>query len=68
MEPVASHHAIGIVNALALPLVGALLVARNRHHLLAWLLIVGNLFLAVYNFADQYAPALSTTWLSTTSP
>jgi hypothetical protein len=56
MELVASHHAIGIVNALVLPLVGALIVARDRHHLLAWLLIVGNLFLAVYNFADQYAP------------
>jgi hypothetical protein len=55
VELVANHHAIGIVNALVMPLVGALILARDRHNLLAWLLIVGNLFLAVYNFADQYA-------------
>jgi hypothetical protein len=55
IELVADHHAIGIVNALVFPLVGALIVARDRRNPLAWLLIVGNLFLAVYNFADQYA-------------
>jgi multisubunit Na+/H+ antiporter MnhC subunit len=55
VELVANHHAIGIVNAMVMPLVGALILARDRRNLLAWLLIVGNLFLAVYNFADQYA-------------
>jgi hypothetical protein len=56
IQLIANHHAIGIVNALVMPLVGALIVARDRRNLLAWLLIIGNLFLAVYNFADQYAP------------
>jgi len=56
LELVANHHAIGILNALVLPLIGALIVVGDRRHLLAWLLIVGGGFLAVYNFAAQYAP------------
>jgi hypothetical protein len=56
LELVANHHAIGILNALVLPLIGALIVVGDRHHLLAWLLIAGGGFLAVYNFAAQYAP------------
>ena len=56
LELVANHHAIGILNALVLPLIGALIVIGDRRHLLAWLLIVGGVFLAVYNFAAQYAP------------
>jgi two-component system, NarL family, sensor kinase len=44
------------VNALVLPLVGALIVVGNRRHLLAWLLIVDGVFLAVFNFTQQYAP------------
>jgi hypothetical protein len=56
IDLIANHHAIGIVDALTLPLVGALIVARDRRNLLAWLLIVGNLFLGVFNFAAQYAP------------
>ena len=56
LELVANHHAIGILNALVLPLIGALIVVGDRRHLLAWLLIVGGAFLAVYNLAAQYAP------------
>jgi hypothetical protein len=56
VELVANHHAIGIVNALVLPLVGALIVVGNRRQLLAWLLIVDGVFLAVFNFTQQYAP------------
>ena len=56
LELVANHHAIGILNALVLPLIGALIVVGDRHHLLAWLLIVAGAFLAVYNVAAQYAP------------
>jgi hypothetical protein len=56
VELIAYHHAIGIVNALILPVVGALIVARDRRHLLAWLFIVGGAFLGVYNFTQQYAP------------
>jgi len=63
LELVANHYAIGILNALVLPLIGALIVVGDRRHLLAWLLIVGGVFLAVYNFAAQYAPlALGLTW------
>jgi hypothetical protein len=56
VELVANHHAIGIVNALVLPLVGALIVVGDRRQLLAWLLIVDGVFLAVFNFTQQYAP------------
>jgi len=56
LELVANHHAIGILNALVLPLIGALIVVGDRRHLLAWLLILGGGFLAVYNLAAQYAP------------
>ena len=56
LELVANHHAIGILNALVLPLIGALIVVGDHHHLLAWLLIVAGAFLAVYNVAAQYAP------------
>jgi hypothetical protein len=56
VELVANHHAIGILDALVLSLVGALIVAGDRRHLLAWLLIVDGVFLALFNFAEQYAP------------
>ena len=56
VELVAAHHAIGILDALILSVVGALIVARDRRHLLAWLLLVDSLFLAVFNFSAQYAP------------
>src|SRR5215217_541139 len=56
VELVAAHHAIGILDALVLSLVGALIVVRDRRHLLAWLLLVDSVLLAVFNFAAQYAP------------
>jgi hypothetical protein len=56
VELVANHHAIGILNGLILPLIGALIVVGDRRNLLAWVLIMGGLFLAVYNLAQQYAP------------
>ena len=63
LELVANHHAIGILNALVLPLIGALIVVGDRRHLLAWLLILAGAFLAVYNLAAQYAPlALGLIW------
>jgi hypothetical protein len=56
VELVANHHAIGILNALVLAPIGALVVARDRRHLLAWLLLADAVLLAVYNLASQYAP------------
>ena len=56
IELVANHHAIGILDALVLSVVGALIVVRDRRQLLAWLLLVDSLLLATYNFAAQWAP------------
>jgi hypothetical protein len=56
LELVAEHHAIGILNALVLAPIGALIVVSDRRHLLAWLLLVDALALAVFNFCEQYAP------------
>ena len=56
LELVAAHHAIGVLDALVLSVVGALIVVRDRRHLLAWLLLVDSLLLATFNFAAQYAP------------
>jgi hypothetical protein len=56
VELVESHHAIGILDALVLPLVGALIVMGDRRHLLAWLFFLAGVSLAVFNFAEQYAP------------
>jgi len=56
LELVADHHAIGILDALVLSLVGALIVVRDRRHLLAWLLLVDSLLLATFNFTAQYGP------------
>jgi hypothetical protein len=40
VDLVEAHQAIGILDALVLSVVGALIVARDRRHLLAWLLLV----------------------------
>jgi hypothetical protein len=56
VELVANHHAIGILDALVLAPVGALIVVGDRRHLLAWLLLADALALAVFNVAQQYAP------------
>jgi two-component system NarL family sensor kinase len=56
LELVAAHHAIGILDALVLSVVGALIVARDRRHPLAWLLLLDSILLAVFNFSAQYAP------------
>jgi hypothetical protein len=56
VELVAAHHAIGILDALVLSIVGALIVVRDRRHLLAWLLLLDSILLAVFNFTAQYAP------------
>ena len=56
LELVANHHAIGIMDALVLAPIGALIVVGDRRHLLAWLLLVDGLALAVFNVTQQYAP------------
>jgi hypothetical protein len=56
LELIAEHHAIGIMDALVLAPIGALIVVGDRRHLLAWLLLVDGLVLGTLNVAEQYAP------------
>jgi hypothetical protein len=53
---IANHHAIGIMDALVLAPIGALIVVGDRRHLLAWLLLADGLVLGALNVAEQYAP------------
>ena len=53
---IADHHAVGIMDALVLAPIGALIVVGDRRHLLAWLLLVSGLTLGALNVAQQYAP------------
>jgi hypothetical protein len=53
---ITDHHAIGIMDALVLAPIGALIVVGDRRHLLAWLLLVDGLVLGALNVAEQYAP------------
>src|SRR4030095_15210348 len=46
-ELVTNHHAIGILTALAVAPIGALIVVGDRRHLLAWLFLVEGLSLAM---------------------
>ncbi|HZB58618.1 MAG TPA: sensor histidine kinase, partial [Actinomycetota bacterium] len=55
LELIADHHAVGIMDALVLAPIGALIVVGDRRHLLAWLLLVSGLTLGALNVAQQYA-------------
>jgi hypothetical protein len=55
-ELVLNHHAIGIVTAIGLSLLGALIAARRPGNPIGWLMVVGALFLGVFSFSQQYAP------------
>jgi hypothetical protein len=56
VDLIANHHAIGIMDALVLAPIGALIVVGDRRHLLAWLLLADGLVLGALNVAEQYAP------------
>jgi hypothetical protein len=51
-ELIANHHAIGIMDALVLAPIGALIVVGDRRHLLAWLLLADGLALGALNVAE----------------
>jgi hypothetical protein len=55
-ELVFNHHAIGIVTAIGLAVLGALIAARQPRNPIGWLMSVGALFLGVFSFTQQYAP------------
>jgi hypothetical protein len=50
------HHAIGIVTALGLSVLGVLIASRRPANPLGWLMSVGALLLAVFSFTRQYTP------------
>ena len=56
LDLIADHHAVGIMDALVLAPIGALIVIGDRRHLPAWLLLASGLTLGALNVAQQYAP------------
>jgi hypothetical protein len=55
-ELVANHHAIGIVTAIGVAVLGAMIASRKPRNPLGWLMSVAALLLGVYSFNQQYAP------------
>jgi hypothetical protein len=55
-ELVFNHHAIGIVTALGLSVLGGLIASRRPANPIGWLMSVAALLLAVFSFSQQYAP------------
>ena len=55
-ELVLNHHAIGIVTAVGLSVLGALIAGRQPGNPIGWLMSVAALFLGVFSFTQQYAP------------
>jgi hypothetical protein len=55
-ELVLSHHAIGIVTAVGMAVLGALIASRRPGNPIGWLMVASSLFLGVFSFAQQYAP------------
>jgi hypothetical protein len=53
-EFIIDHYAIGTVTAIFYPLLGALIVRRDRRSLLGWLLCVVGIVLGVFILAEQY--------------
>jgi len=55
-ELVANHHAIGIVTAIGISLLGAMIASRKPRNPLGWLMSVAGLLLGVFSFSQQYGP------------
>ena len=55
-ELVANHHAIGIVTATGIAVLGAIIASRKPANPLGWLMSVAALLLGLFNFNQQYAP------------
>jgi hypothetical protein len=55
-ELVAHHHAIGIVTAIGIAVLGAMIASRRPRNPLGWLMSVAALLMGVFNFNQQYAP------------
>jgi hypothetical protein len=55
-ELVFNHHAIGIVTAIGLSVLGALIASRQPRNPIGWLMSAAALLLGVFSFTQQYAP------------
>jgi hypothetical protein len=55
-ELVANHHAIGIVTAIGIAVLGAMIASRKPRNPLGWLMSVAALLLGTFSFNQQYAP------------
>ena len=55
-ELVANHHAIGIVTAIGMAVLGALIADRKPRNPIGWLMSLSGLLLGVFSFSQQYAP------------
>ena len=55
-ELVANHHAIGIVTAIGMAILGALIADRKPGNPIGWLMSLSGLLLGVFNFNQQYGP------------
>jgi hypothetical protein len=55
-ELVANHHAIGIVTAIGIAVLGAMIASRKPGNPIGWLMSVAALLLGLFNFNQQYGP------------
>ncbi|HWC43095.1 MAG TPA: hypothetical protein VHK02_14000 [Actinomycetota bacterium] len=55
-ELVANHHAIGIVTAIGIAVLGAMIAGRKPGNPIGWLMSGAALLLGTFNFNQQYAP------------
>jgi hypothetical protein len=60
VELVDNHHAIGIVTATGVAVLGAIIAGRKPGNPIGWLMSVAALLLGVFNFNQQYAPLAAT--------
>jgi hypothetical protein len=55
-ELVEHHHAIGIVTAIGIAVLGAMIAGRKPRNPIGWLMSLSGLLLGVFSFNQQYAP------------
>jgi hypothetical protein len=55
-ELVDNHHAVGVVTAIGIAVLGAIIAGRKPGNPIGWLMSVAALLLGAFNFNQQYAP------------
>jgi len=55
-ELVENHHAIGVVTAIGMAVLGAVIADRKPANPIGWLMSLSGLLLGVFSFNQQYAP------------